>query len=236
MPKVRDQQQHAELKETIKATARRHMAAQGTAALSLRAIARDLELTAPALYRYFPSRDDLITALILDAYNALADALEAEDHRHLDADPATRLYAVLLRYRAWALEHPTDFQLIYGNPIPGYEAPWEPSVAAAQRTFVVVVGILQAALVTGALQPMPGYTDVPSSIEAHLRQMAREGGFDAAPLVLYIATVGWTRVHGIIMLELFTHIQPVIGDTDAFYRVEVLHLLQSMGLTPQAID
>ena len=85
----------------------------------------------------------------------------------------------------------------------------------------------------GMMHLLPAYADLPVAIETHLRQMARDGGIEATPAVLYIATVGWTRIHGIIMLELFNHIQPVIGDTDAFYRAEVLHLLRGMGLTPQ---
>lgn len=236
MPKVRDEQQYVEVQDAIKAIARQHMATEGTAALSLRAIARDLKMTAPALYRYFPSRDDLITALIVDAYNALADTLEAEAQRRQNDDAATRLYAILKRYRTWALEHRTEFELIYGNPIPGYVAPQEPTVAAAQRTFVVVVTILQEAFVAGTLQLLAAYTALPAHIEAHLRQMTADGGYEAEPVVAYIATVGWTRIHGIIMLELFSHIQPVIGDTEAFYRAEILHLLQSMGLNPQPTD
>lgn len=232
MPRNRDQQQHAELQENIKATARRHMATDGTAALSLRAIARDLDVTAPALYRYFASRDDLITALILDAYNAQADALQAEDALHHDADPATRLYAVLLRYRTWALEHPIDFQLIYGNPIPGYVAPEEATIAAARRNFEVVVAILQAAHETGQLHPPAAYTNLPPSIGSYLAHLAQRDGYPVAPHLLYIATAGWARIHGIIMLELFTHIQPVIGDTAAFYRAEVRQLMHSMGLAP----
>lgn len=236
MPKVRDQQQYTELRESIKATARQHMAADGTAALSLRAIARDLNLTAPALYRYFASRNDLITALVLDAYNALADALQAASQRQPDVDVATRLYAVLLGYRDWALAHPIDFTLIYGNPIPGYEAPREPSVAAARRGLVFIVGLLQDTLNSGLLHPQPEYAHLPPTVEAYLSEMAEAADIDADPLVLYLATVGWTRIHGIIMLELFTHIQPVIGDSEAFYRFEILHLLRSLGLTPQPID
>jgi AcrR family transcriptional regulator len=122
--------QRQDTREEIKAFARQQMAAEGTAALSLRAIARDMEMTAPALYRYFPSREDLITALIVDAFNALADALEAADAAPTQQDYGSRLRAVLMAYRGWALEHPTDFQLIYGNPIPGYSAPRELTVPA----------------------------------------------------------------------------------------------------------
>ena len=76
MPRPRNQDAREELSEAIKATARQQMAAQGTAGLSLRAIARDLGMTAPAIYHYFPRLEDLITALVVDAFNGLADAME----------------------------------------------------------------------------------------------------------------------------------------------------------------
>src|SRR5689334_18627833 len=109
------------VREQICEVARKQMADSGTAAVSLRAIARELKLTAPALYRYFASRDELITALILDAFNSLADTLAATAQAAAPDNPWNQMTAVLIAYRAWALAHPTDFQLIYGNPIPGYE-------------------------------------------------------------------------------------------------------------------
>ena len=102
----------------IKEVARRQMAEQGTAAISLRAIARAMGMTAPSIYRYFAGRDDVITALILDAYNAQADAIEHAVSASLEADARGRLQAAVFRYRDWALEHPAEYQLILGNPIP----------------------------------------------------------------------------------------------------------------------
>src|SRR5947208_2680318 len=107
------QQQHDLMIEAIKNAARQQMASEGTAAISLRAIARALDVTAPALYRYFTDRDDLITDLIVDAFNALADALVAADAEQARDDYGARLIATLLMYRRWAIEHPTDFKLIY---------------------------------------------------------------------------------------------------------------------------
>src|SRR5262245_19915009 len=104
-------------REEIKQVARKQMAEQGRASIGLRAIARELGLTAPAIYRYFPSLDDLILALIVDGFNDLADALEIADTTQARDDYYNRLITVFLAYRNWALAHPTDFQLIYGNPI-----------------------------------------------------------------------------------------------------------------------
>src|SRR4051812_14415371 len=112
----------AEMTDEIKELARRHLATDG-ANLSLRAVARDLGMVSSAIYRYFPSRDDLLTALILDAYNALGETAE----KAVSAVPAdahaTRWLAVASSVRGWAVEHPHEYALIYGSPVPGYRAP-----------------------------------------------------------------------------------------------------------------
>jgi AcrR family transcriptional regulator len=213
-------------KEEIKAIARRQMAEQGTAAISLRGIAREMEVTPTALYRYFASHDDLITELILDAYHAHADALEAADRKMATEDYKGRMYAVLMVFRGWAIEHPTDFQLIYGNPIPGYHAPDEPTIEAVRRNMSVVVNILNGAMKAGKLKPE--HTEIPQAVA---QQITRVNSYDVPDTLVYIGMTGWTRIHGIIMLELFNHIQNVVGDTEAFYQHQVQSLIQHIGLT-----
>lgn len=231
MPRQRNENIFEETKERIKAVARRHMAEQGTAAVGLRAIARDLDMTAPALYRYFPSLDDLITALIVDGFNSNADALaEAESQYPHDAY-AARLFAALIAYRDWAFAHPIDFQLIYGNPIPGYEAPGEITIPAATRIFLVIGAILDAAYTAGVLKPLPAYHALPPFIDTHIAQLIVELNYPTQPVVVYVTTVGWTRIHGMVWLEMFGHTPPVVGDPAEFYRFEVLELMRSMGLT-----
>lgn len=232
MSSTRREKQREATSRAIKDTARALMARDGTAGLSIRAIAREMGLTPPALYRYFDSLDDLITALILDAFNALADALnDARDEAAAaGASYGQRLMAVLLRYRAWALEYAVDFQLIYGNPIPGYEAPSEITVPAAQRGFETLVGLIEGALRSGECVPRPPYAVVPSAFKEHLDLLREDGGYDTSTLALYYGVIGWPRVHGLIMLELFNHIQPVVGDVDAFYRQQMLDLCRAFGM------
>ena len=113
----------AEMIDEIKAIARRHLATDG-ANLSLRAVARDMGMVSSALYRYFPSRDDLLTALIIDAYNALGDAAETADAAVADqADLRGRWQAICHAVRDWALANPAEYALLYGSPVPGYAAP-----------------------------------------------------------------------------------------------------------------
>lgn len=230
MTQTRREQVREQTVDAIKTLARQQMAAEGTNALSLRAIARDLGVTAPALYRYFPSRDDLITALLLDGYHGLADALEAEEARYAAADPATQMFHLMMRYRAWAIEHRTDFELMYGNPIPGYEAPRELTVPAATRGFVILTRMIMLALPEGWVPP-EHYQQLPPTVQAGVDALHQLWP-QASPVMLYLNAVTWARMHGIIMLELFDHIQSVVDDTEAFYAHEVRHLMREMGMKP----
>lgn len=236
MSRTRKEGQHAAIRAEIKAAARRLMEQEGTAGVSIRAIGRELDLTAPALYHYYLNRDALITDLILDAFNALADALEGARDTASAHSCQEQLIAVLLAYRDWALAHPVDFQLIYGNPIPGYQAPEEITVPAATRSFVILSALITRCLESGRLNPRPEYAAVPPEMSEIMQAQADQlSGPDLRllPLALYLTAVGWPRIHGIIMLELFNHLQPVVGDSDRFYRIQIEDLLRSMGITAQ---
>ncbi|MBL8133420.1 MAG: TetR/AcrR family transcriptional regulator [Anaerolineae bacterium] len=217
--------------DEIKALARRQMAQEGTAGISLRGIARDMGMTAPAIYRYFPSRDDLITALIVDAYLAHADAIDAADARCARTSYGDRVAHMMFAYRAWALANPVDFQLIYGNPIPGYEAPREVTVPAASRVSAPIITALTEAYAAGALRPTPEFLHLPEAVERHLRAFAEAGGYPVPPEIFAIAMHGWNLIHGTVWLELFGHTPPVIGDPEAFCRHQVIALCRSMNLS-----
>jgi AcrR family transcriptional regulator len=195
----------------IKQVARRQMAEQGTAAVSLRAIAREMGMTAPAIYRYFDGRDALITALILDAYNDLADALEHAAASAPADDPCERLRAAALRYREWALAHPIEYQLILGNPIPGYAAPAEVTTPAARRTMRVFAELAAEAGGDRSAPDTPALGEVP------------------LPEALYGVLSAWAQLHGLIVLELFHHLQPIIGDAGALYHAAVEALLARLS-------
>ncbi len=133
-----------EITTAIKDEARRQLAAEGAAKLSLRAVARELGMVSSALYRYFPSRDDLLTALIIDAYDAIGEAAEKAHGAAAGAEPAERWVAVCEAVRAWALAHPHEYALIYGSPVPGYAAPQD-TVPAAARVGRVFIGLAREA-------------------------------------------------------------------------------------------
>lgn len=231
---TRRERLRAEAKEEIVALAHKQMAESGTAGISLRGIARDMGMTAPALYRYFPSRDDLITVLIVDAYNAHADAIAAADARYPRSAYGDRVAAMLIAYRDWAIAYPVDFQLIYGNPIPGYEAPREITVPAATRVSAPIITALAEAYAAGALRPPPEYAHLPSTVERYLHGFAESNGYPVPPVVFAISIHGWNLIHGMIWLEMFGHTPPIIGDAEAFFRHQVYALCRSMNLALSA--
>ena len=113
----------AELTREITEVARSQLATEGAGGLSLRAVARDMGMVSSAIYRYFPSRDDLLTALIVDGYNAIGEVAEQADTAVPAGDYTGRWLAVCRAVRDWALAHPHEYALVYGSPVPGYQAP-----------------------------------------------------------------------------------------------------------------
>ncbi|MCO6451318.1 MAG: TetR/AcrR family transcriptional regulator [Caldilineales bacterium] len=210
-----------DMSSDIKAAARQQMAERGTAGLSLRGIARSLDITAPAIYNYFPRLDDLITALIVDAFTDLAEAIETAESAVVAEACGPKVVAICLAYRQWAIAHPVDFQLIYGNPIPGYEAPAEITVPLARRPFDSLFRLFLTAHDTGELVVPSEYQPVPASIMAHFESWLPEAGYAFPDALLCLLMSGWARIHGMVMLELFEHLGPVVGDPAAFYRYEV---------------
>ncbi len=144
----------AELVEVIKRTASAHLADSGAAALSLRAVSRELGMASSAVYRYFPSRDALLTALIVDAYDAVGDTVERADAKAVraGADPGERWLGLCRALRRWAVRHPHEYALVYGSPVPGYSAPQDTVVPAARLTQAVAA-VIEDGVKSGLLGP-----------------------------------------------------------------------------------
>ncbi len=212
--------------ESIKQIARAQMAARGTAGISLRAIARALHVTAPALYNYFPRLEQLISALIVDAFTGLAAAMNEAADAALGAAPADDRYlpaieAMGLAYRTWAVTHPTEFQLIYGNPIPGYEAPAEITVPLASLPFTRLTELFAAAWASGTLRIPAHYDVAPAAVRTFMAARLAVLQPGLPPELLCLIVSSWARLHGMVMLELFGHLAPVTGDPAAYYAYEL---------------
>jgi AcrR family transcriptional regulator len=216
--------------EEIKAVARAQMAAEGTAGVKLRSIAREMGMTAPALYRYFASRDDLVTALVVDAYDALADAMEAAVGAAGAGRHAERVRAAFTAFRAWGLAHPTEFALIFGSPIPGYVAP-ETTRPAGLRYTDLLGRLLADAWADGALDPDRIDLQTPPALARQVEAFQRRRGGPALPApVLAFGLGAWARVHGLVALEVFGHLAPAIGDGSALFEQELEAIVAQSGL------
>ncbi|OQY28565.1 MAG: hypothetical protein B6243_11930 [Anaerolineaceae bacterium 4572_5.2] len=230
IPLSRRERLRAATIDEIKTIAHQQMAEKGAATLSLRAIAREMGMTSPALYRYFASRDDLVTALIVDAYNSLADAMEAARSDCPPNDYRNCLLAIGLAYRDWALAHSQDYALVFGAPIPGYHAPKAITEPPAKRSMRVFITILATAAQAGKLHPTPAYANPPAKLQAQLLAWAKKYSLPPLVSVLYLALAGWSRLHGLVELEIFGHIDHVAKNAAELYRGEVLAFIEQAGI------
>ncbi|RZQ64350.1 TetR/AcrR family transcriptional regulator [Amycolatopsis suaedae] len=222
MPTARERAR-AELTRDIKEEARRQLAESGGTGLSLRAVARELGMVSSALYRYFPSRDHLLTALIIDAYDAIGAAAERADDP--GASPRWRWQLIWAATRAWALEHPHEYALIYGSPIPGYQAPQD-TVAPAARVAMALARVV-------AQEPLRPAFDGPPLSPA-LREQAERVlagvGFDAEPATVTRLLISWTQLFGMISFELYGQYVNSVDPADDFFEYTTLQLADFVGL------
>ena len=210
------------LAEAIKDTAWKQIAASGAAALSLRAIARELGLTAPSIYHYYPSRDDLVTALIVDAFTALAGSQKAAVASLPPESLVERFQRLGFAYREWAIKHPQWYQLIFGTPIPGYHAPAEITVPAASLALVPLIESLQA-LASAGLLKLANLAEKSAALTKMLDEWAAfVPGAD--PEVLYLALIVWSRVHGLVSMEIGIEYPSFITDPLEIYQREIMNM------------
>lgn len=215
----------AEVTAAIKDEARRQLAAEGAAKLSLRAVARALGMASSAVYRYFPSRDDLLTALIIDAYDSLGAAAEAAHDAEAEAGPVQRWIVVCEAVRGWALAHPHEYTLIYGSPVPGYTAPAD-TVPAASRVGLLLIGIARDAHQgLGLARPR-----LPAELRDEAVRMASDLAPDLPPEVVTALVAAWAQLFGLVGFELFGHYNRVVEDREAFFRHAVARLAHDVGL------
>jgi AcrR family transcriptional regulator len=212
----------------IKAAARRHLATDG-ANLSLRAVARDLNMVSSAIYRYFPSRDDLLTALIIDAYNDLGEVAEQAEQAISRADLAGRHRAVAHAIREWALANQPEYALLYGSPVPGYAAPQD-TIEPATRPVLVLMSILRDGVAAGVIST-PTTPRLPKPTRVDLKRLGSVPDFAGIPeAVLADAIGGWAMLFGVINFELFGRLVNTITDYAAFYDYQVKAISRRLGL------
>jgi AcrR family transcriptional regulator len=208
------------LQEVIKETAWKQIAEFGATALSLRAIARELKITAPAIYNYFPSRDHLVTALIVDAYTSLGDSQKAILESVSKKDGVTRFSALGIAYRDWAVTYPQRYQLIFGTPIPNYDAPEDTTTPAAAWALLPLIETIQILSDEGDLRA-ERLAKPSAQLKSMLETWKQFAGNVAETEVLYIAYVVWSRVHGLVALELGGQLPSFFSDPGEIFRREI---------------
>jgi AcrR family transcriptional regulator len=217
----------AEMTEEIKTIARQHLATDG-ANLSLRAVARDLGVVSSAIYRYFASRDELLTALILDAYNSLGQTVEDRERAVGRDDITGRWMAVCDAVRGWALQRPHEYALIYGSPVPGYKAPQD-TIAAATRAVTVLGAIIQDAAVTRQLKGDAGGT-LPDIVAQDVRRIADVIAPDVPDAATARALSAWVTLFGHVSFELFGQFNNVVLHPDEYFEYQMLAQARFVGI------
>lgn len=217
-----------ELTRAITTEARRQIAEHGADGLSLRAIARELGMASSALYRYFPSRDDLLTALIIEGYTALGDAIDAADARVDRRDLHGRWLAMCRAARDWAKRQPHEYALLYGSPVPGYRAPAD-TIDPAARIPLALLGPLRDGWHAGSVTDRNG-VQLTATLSGQLRTVAEQIAPELPPAVIGAAISAWTRLFGVISFELFGHLVGSVDPADEFFDHEIRSMATHLGL------
>jgi|SRR5215469_14935442 len=231
-PRTARERARAEITSEILEAGRRHLATEGAAGLSLRAIARDLGMVSSAVYRYVSSRDDLLTKLIIDAYNSLGAAAETEEAGADRDDLFGRWSNICTGVRDWAIANPNEYALIYGSPVPGYVAPQD-TIGPASRVSILLVQILIDAAATGRTVPSPGLTSsgpwraALAPVRSVIPPDVSDDGIQAGLMV-------WSALLGVVSLELFGQFHNVVSDhraeRDAFFAECISRWATQIGI------
>ncbi|MFI5757183.1 TetR/AcrR family transcriptional regulator [Streptomyces sp. NPDC051569] len=216
----------SEVTAAIKDEARAQLAAEGAAKLSLRAVARELGMVSSALYRYFPSRDELLTALIIDAYDAVGEAAE---HALAAASPAgdhpARWTAICTAVRAWALAHPHEYALIYGSPVPGYTAP-QLTIEPAARVGFALISVARDAHRTDGIALPP----LAEELRPEAQRLAAQLAPGLPPAVAVALVAAWAELFGLISFEVFGQFNGVVEARGELFVQAATRLARDVGL------
>ncbi|GAA3214205.1 TetR/AcrR family transcriptional regulator [Nonomuraea helvata] len=216
----------AELTREITDIARRQLATEGAGGLSLRAVAREMGMVSSAIYRYFPSRDDLLTALIIDGYNALGEAVERADADCPQDDFPRRWMSICHAVRDWAVAHPHEYALLYGSPVPGYQAPQD-TIAARVRDVAVMGRLVSDAWRAGAVRPPSEELSPGLESEAAALRDLMPGVPDD---VLWRGISAWTALYGWVNFEVFGQFNNTIGDRRTVFEHSMRLAASTIGL------
>jgi AcrR family transcriptional regulator len=235
-PPSRRERRRLDTLEEIKTLARRQLAELGPGGVSLRAIAREMGTASSALYRYFGSYEDLISALCVDAYTDVADSVAAAVDDRVPDDHAGRWWAVCQTYRRWSLDNPANFVLIFGTPVPGYQAPEEVTGPVATRLLAIPLEVYAASIRAGAADV--DHTQVPATLEVGslAGSLLAHTGADFPPRLTLVVLNAWASLLGYLTAEIFGSLPRLVGDIGQLYQAHVRTVMLGMGYRPALLD
>lgn len=219
----------AQLLDDVGRVARAHLAEHGAAALSVRAIARDLGLASSALYRYYPSRDALLTRLIVESYDALGQAVEQAEAAVDRTDLAGRYVAICHAVRDWALANPQEYALIYGSPVPGYAAP-DDTIDPAIRVARTLIRL--AADIEPTSDMIRSTTTRTAALDTQLLGAGAVADVDVDPDVLVVGVGLWAQLFGLVSFELFGTFHNSFDPADDLFDQQIDLALAAFGIAP----
>jgi AcrR family transcriptional regulator len=227
-PNRREKKRTAILEE-IRAIAWKQIGEMGAASLSLRAIAREMGMTAPALYRYYKDRDALVTALLVDAFTSFSDALEAARDSQAADDYAGRFRAMCKAYFIWAAQNPQRYALLFGTPVPGYLFAEELG-PVAQRSFLILQGMIGEAYVAGKITGELAVLRLPARLKSQYETL-KKIGMPHTSAVTHLALSVWSMMHGITSLHLQHYLTSFLQQAvEEFVDLEIEKIARMLGL------
>ena len=231
-PRTARDRARLEVTGEIKRVARDQLAASGASALSLRAVAREVGMVSSAVYRYFPSRDDLLTALIIDAYTSVGERATGAEREVRRSDLVGRWLAVARAVREWAKQTPHEYGLIFGTPVPGYAAPRD----TVDPATVIPLLLLQILVDSTRAGRAVAWRDrpIPRVVRNDLRALRAEAQLNLDDDQLIQAIMAWTQLIGVISFELFGHLANVINETDAYFELQMRNVARDLGFAGTA--
>lgn len=229
MTQTRRERLRLETIEEIKATAWKQIGELGAASLSLRAIAREIGMTAPGLYRYYKDRDALVTALLMDAFSSFTASLEAGRDTCAFTDHVGRFRGMCQAYFQWAMENPQRYMLLFGTPIQGYLFAEELG-PVAQRSFLVLQGVIGEAFVAGKIKGEVADLKLPTRLKVQYEALGKFG-MPYTGQVTQLALSTWSMIHGMTSLYLYNYLAGFLqAGVGAFVEFEIEKMIKTIGV------
>ncbi|GAA2094910.1 TetR/AcrR family transcriptional regulator [Actinomadura alba] len=226
----RDRLRAATMRE-ITQTARRILVDEGPEAVTLRAIAREMGMTAPALYRYFDSHQELIRHVVGDLFIELAEELQRAIHTVGPDDLSGKFLAVSRYFRRWALDHRAEYALLFGTPLPGLDVDTDDIATDSGRRFGRTFLALFQELWQKAPFAVPADDEIDPSLREQLTRYRESlgGGLPLGTMLIFVQS--WIRLQGIVSLEAFGHLKFAMDDATEMFELNLAEIGLILGLT-----